>query len=134
MKTIGWACGNLLTRAFSGWAAMLMAGLVTGCGYSEARRIQRASENEIVGSFELQSVRSRGTNQTPLEPFAHLEHCRLHLAADHAFSATEIPSAELTKIVSITGTWSLKITKTWDTRGYYLMLFRGGLEIGRAHV
>lgn len=118
-------------RAAVTFAALaLILASAAGCSDRESDRILGESEKAIVGSYALDHVRAVGIDGTPPPQFAKLENCSLSIQPDHTFAATNFPSSDLSKVVSYTGMWSLRVMKVWETTGYYLTLNRVGVETG----
>jgi hypothetical protein len=93
-------------------AVALLLAAAAGC----TDRVLTDSEQAIAGSYALDDVRASGTGGMP--PGLELRNCTLTIRSDHSFAFTNVPSADLSKTESYTGTWSLRIMHVWETTGY----------------
>ena len=44
--------------------------------------------------------------------------CTLTVSADHTFAITNLPTANFSKVVSVNGTWTIRVYHVFDTYGY----------------
>ena len=48
--------------------------------------------------------------------------CTMTIRPDHTFAITNLPSADLTRAISLMGTWSVQVYHVFDTYGYRIKL------------
>jgi len=134
--------------------ALVMLGPVRCVGGSPAPLLT-AGEQALVGSYKLDHVllapgklvvlpnsnpMFQGMGDTPEQTaqkgwltaaqavLLQKQDCTVTILADHSFVVPNLPSADLSQVFLIKGTWSLDVYHVFDTQGYRISLKCVGYE------
>lgn len=129
----------------------LLTILLAGCGKQDADPLLPVGEQAIVGVYELDNVllgpgrlvrlhpvdpmfegsgdtleqAAKSGLFTPAQVATLQDDCTMQIAADHTFTITNLPAADWSKTISITGSWSLNVYHVFETYGYRISM-KGG--------
>lgn len=124
--------------------ALLMM-LLAGCGQRTPDPLLAAGEQALVGSYALDSLQlgpgqlvalgpphslfagmgdtpeaavKKGLLRADQQASLQSQRCTLTVRADHTFAMANLPADDLTRTVSFTGRWAMRVYHVFETYGY----------------
>jgi hypothetical protein len=145
------------------WIATLalLTILVPGCGRQNSDPLLAAGEQAIVGVYKLDNVLlgpGRLVRLHPVDPMfegigdtleqavhkglftpaqvatLQQEDCSLQFLTNHTFAVSNLPAADFSSSILITGSWSLSVYHVFETYGYRISMKgepKGGLALAK---